>query len=97
MALRKLVEVEGEAFLHSPIGQVSIGNQKTAFSAYCKIINLSANKLNGQVSVSVEGEKFSTVSHYPVIFSVEENSPNFIRQAYLHLKTLPDFANSIDC
>jgi hypothetical protein len=32
-----------------------------------------------------------------VIFSVEENSPNFIRQAYLHLKTLPDFADSIDC
>lgn len=30
-------------------------------------------------------------------FVPDMNGPNFIRQAYLHLKTLPEFANAVDC
>jgi hypothetical protein len=30
-------------------------------------------------------------------FVPDMDGPNFIRQAYLHLKTLPEFANAVDC
>lgn len=30
-------------------------------------------------------------------FSVDLEGPNPIKQAYLHLKTLPEFADAIDC
>jgi hypothetical protein len=33
----------------------------------------------------------------PYFFAYDINGENPIRQAYLHLKTLPEFANAVDC
>jgi hypothetical protein len=30
-------------------------------------------------------------------FTPNMNSDNFIKQAYLHLKSLPEFADAVDC
>lgn len=97
MALRKIINVEGEAFVNTSAGQVSIGPQKTAFSAYCKIINLVCNKAAGQITVQCAGDNYKTNAQYFVPLSVEDDAPNFIKQAYLHLKTLPDFEGATDC
>lgn len=97
MALRKIITIEGEAFVETPSGKISLGKQKTAFTAYCKIVNLSGDKVDGRVTVECVGDNCKTVNQYFVEFSVEDGAPNFIKQAYIHLKTLPDFAEATDC
>lgn len=66
--------------------------------AYWKIINISGDKeqidfviqaFNGEQQVGGFASFFTP--------SVEDGSENFIRQAYLYLKTLPEFENAEDC
>jgi hypothetical protein len=97
MALRKIIQVEGEAFINTQSGSISIGQQKSAFTAYCKITNLSGDKLNGRVTVECAGDNYKINKTFAVQFSVEDNAPNFIKQAYLQLKTLPEWADATDC
>ena len=97
MALRKIIRIEGEAFVASPGGKVSLGHQKTAFSAYCKIITVSGGKTNGRVNVECVGDNFRSIEEYDVQFSVADDAPNFIKQAYLQLKALPEWADATDC
>ena len=97
MALRKIIQVEGEAFINSQNGRVTIGLQKTAFSAYCKIINISGNKQQGRATLECSANNNKIIQHFEIPFSVEENAPNFIRQAYVYIKSLPEWANATDC
>ena len=97
MALRKITEVEGEGFINIPSGQVSIGNQKTVFNAYCKIIEIRGNKEHGIVIVECKAENYNANKQYSVPFSVEDGAPNFVKQAYEHLKTLPEWVDATDC
>ena len=97
MALRKIIQIEGEAFVNTPSGSVSIGNQKTAFNAYCKIVEIRGNKENGRVTVECKAENYSISNQYLISFSVDDNAPNFVKQAYVHLKTLPEWADATDC
>jgi hypothetical protein len=97
MALRKIIQVEGEAFVNTESGPISIGQQKTAFAAYCKITNLTGDKVDGRVTVECVGDNCKIVKQHFVEFSTEDGAPNFIRQAYLHLKTLPEFEGATDC
>lgn len=97
MALRKIIQVEGEAFVNTPSGQISIGNQKTAFTAYCKIVEIRGNKERGNVTVECKSENYSISKQYVVQFSVEDGASNFVKQAYVHLKTLPEWADATDC
>jgi hypothetical protein len=97
MALRKIIQVEGEAFINTSIGQVKIGYQRTAFNAYCKIIEISGNKEHGSVVVECKADNYSVNKQYTVLFSVEDDALNFVKQAYVHLKTLPEWADATDC
>ena len=97
MALRKIIQVEGEAFVSTPTGQISIGNQKTAFNAYCKVVEINGNKERGRVVVECKSDNYSLTERYAVPFSVEDGAPNFVKQAYSHLKTLPEWADATDC
>jgi hypothetical protein len=97
MALRKVIQVEGEAFVNTPSGQVSIGNQKTAFNAYCKIVEIRASKERGRVTVECKAENYNAIKQFSVPFSVEDGALNFVKQAYEHLKTLPEWADATDC
>lgn len=97
MALKKLINVEGEAYVQTSAGRVSTGQQKTSFMAYCKIINIYGNKESGEVTVQCSNDDYKTNLQYVIPFSVEDGAENFIRQAYLHLKTLPEFQESQDC
>jgi hypothetical protein len=58
---------------------------------------------------SVTGEKFNAVAvvkgvangvevySKPHSFTPDMDGPNFIKQAYQHLKTLPEFEGAVDC
>jgi hypothetical protein len=97
MALRKIMAIEGNAVIGTPEGNVNIGKEKAVLNAYCKITNLTSNKNAGRVVVNcVDGEN-KLIKQYEVPLSTEDNAPNFIKQAYLHLKTLPDWADATDC
>lgn len=97
MALRKIIQVEGEAFVSTPSGQVSIGQQKTAFNAYCKIVEIRGSKERGRITVECKADNYSVNKQFVVPFSVEDGAPNFVKQAYVHLKTLPEWADATDC
>ena len=97
MALRKIIEVEGEAFVSTESGNISLGPQKTAFSAYCKITNINTNKERGRVVIECTDRNYTVSKAYNVQFSVDENAPNFVKQAYEYLKTLPDWKDATDC
>lgn len=60
------------------------------------------------VSISADGSMKAQVRTYAAsdvpachdasfVMSYDMNGTNPIRQAYLHLKTLPEFANAVDC
>ena len=97
MALRKSIEIEGEAFVNWPTGVEKLGMQKASFLAYCKIVNLNADKEKATIFVKCHDEKYVIDKIYSVPISVADDSQNFIKQAYLHLKTLPEWAGATDC
>lgn len=97
MALRKILEVEGKSFIQSSIGTVQNGTEKITFPAVCKITSVSGNKTSLNVSVSHVGDVARFERAYSFEPSVAEGSENFIKQAYLYLKTLPEFSGAEDC
>lgn len=97
MSLRKIVEAEGQSFIESPIGTVQAGIEKITFVAVCKITSISGNKTKLTVKVSHIGDVASFDSSYSFEPSVADGAENFIKQAYLYLKTLPEFSGAEDC
>lgn len=81
---------------------LSLTNNFDEFSvfpdAYIQVAQVSATKQTCTVSYLIlrkqKGQKleerFSSFPH-------DLEGPNPIKQAYLHLKTLPEFADAIDC
>ena len=97
MALSKTFDLEGKVILRTPIGEIDNGVQTLSVPAYIKVIAVSGDKLKLNATVSFKGETHSFNKNYEFSTSVEADSFNFIKQAYEHLKTLPEFAGSIDC
>jgi hypothetical protein len=97
MALKKIIEVEGESYIQSSVGTVQTGIEKATFAAVCKIASISGNKTKLNVNVSHIGDVASFDRSYSFEPSVAEGSENFIKQAYLYLKTLPEFFGAEDC
>jgi hypothetical protein len=97
MALKKIIAYEGQSFIHSQFGTIQTGNVKSSFEAVCKItaINGDKNKLNFTVLHSGENAQYERPYRFEP--SVADGSVNFIKQAYLYLKTLPEFAGATDC
>jgi len=77
-------------------------NQETGITvsnAYVRIDSISIRKGaigNAVVKFFVEPTKAPFESR-DFIFLYELDGPNPIKQAYLHLKTLPEFADAVDC
>jgi hypothetical protein len=97
MALRKIIQVEGEGIVQTPNGAVTFGPQKTNISAYCKVTNIFANKTNGKATVECTADTYKLVQQYDVPLSVDDGAPNFIKQTYVYLKTLSDWKGATDC
>jgi hypothetical protein len=97
MALRKIIEVEGTAFIQSPVGVIENGTQKVSFSAYVKVTSVNGDKTQVIANVHFAGDTAQFTKQYQLPVSVEANAPNFINQVYKHLKSLPEFAGAEDC
>ncbi len=97
MSLKKIIEAEGQSVIHSPVGTIQTGIEKVTFAAVCKVTSISGNKAYLDVTVSHVGDVARFERSYSFEPSVADGSPNFIKQAYLYLKTLPEFSGAEDC
>lgn len=97
MALKKLIQLEGDTFLNTPHGNIKIGESKVDVTIHAKVKQVFASKENIEATVIFSSKEISFSKEYSFPASVVDGSPNYIKQAYQHLKTLPEFENSEDC
>lgn len=97
MALKKHTEIEGESFIRAASVVINTGKKKTSFLSTCKIVSISGDKNLLHFAVQFAGDEISFVEQYSFTPSVEDGAPNFIKQAYLYLKTLSEFEGAEDC
>ena len=95
MALRKKITVTGETMLYTPFGVVNTGESMVSVNAYIKVKNVQGGKET--VTASVEFSDGQTALQKQFVFAPNLDGPNFIKQAYEHLKTLPEFDGAVDC
>ena len=70
-------------------------------NCYVAITNVVGNKTLLEINVAYyadesKSQKLQT-KHHTFTPSVADNSANFIAQGYEYLKTLPEFADAVDC
>lgn len=74
------------------------GKDVTFPDAYTKVTSIQGTKelivACFEFRPAAEGVPFAWGAQ---AFAPSLEGDNFIRQAYLHLKTLPEFANAVDC
>jgi hypothetical protein len=82
---RKKVNVQplGEVELDTYIQVIDVAGTKDA--AMCNVRTRKESANGGILSDTVEE------------FTPDMDGPNFIKQAYLYLKTLPEFEGAVDC
>jgi hypothetical protein len=97
MALQKFMQFEGAATIQTLSGTMNGGKVQVNFNAYIKVVNIKGDKSNIVAKVEFKGDTQNFSKQYEVPVSVLENSPNFIKQVYEHLKTLPEFSGATDC
>ena len=97
MAIKKIINLTGKKILQTPFGAVSEGSGTLAIAATIRVVEVAGNKTEVNARVSFIDGAMRFEKTYVVPVSVEDGAPNFIRQAYLHLKTLPEFDNCEDC
>lgn len=97
MALQKSVKIQGNSSISTSFGQVDTGVKEITFLALCKVVSLQGNKERLLIDVLFKADGINYHKNYSFIPSVEENSTNFIKQAYLYLKTLEEFSGAVDC
>jgi hypothetical protein len=67
-------------------------------NAYVKISRIDCDKTNGKAVTHILKEKEGKVLDSRAFeYPIKLDGDNFIKQAYLHLKTLPEFADAVDC
>jgi hypothetical protein len=97
MALQQLIETQGVSYADTPFGTIKRGNEPISFLAYISIASIFGTKNEILVSVNFKSSLNQFSKDYKIPVSVEQNSDNFIKQAYNYLKTLPEFAGATDC
>lgn len=99
MALRKSEIFRGETVIQSagsfiPTGAIS----EVEKSTYCKVSNITGTKDAIMLRLQVIDESSGVeLAQKEFVFAPDMAGGNFIRQAYDHLKTLPEFDGAVDC
>jgi hypothetical protein len=94
MALRKTLQISGDAVLMTEYGQLQLGKQEAAANCYIKVEAVSGGKESAVASVLFQSDTAVFTQTYE--FVPDMDGPNFIKQAYEHLKTLPEFSSAED-
>ena len=97
MALRKIIEAEGKSTVQTDIGNIENGTQRVSFSAYIKVLSFTGDKCAVNASVVFIGDSHQFIKKYDLPISIEAGALNIVAQIYTYLKTLPEFAGTIDC
>jgi hypothetical protein len=67
-------------------------------NCYIKVSSVLSTKEYSTITYSIYQQKDGFLLQQSVInFTLDLDGYNPIKQAYFHLKTLPEFANAIDC
>lgn len=78
-----------------------ISKQQTYPNAYLQITSLEGNKEKVKILLTAYTDETKQnivdYKHYTFTPSVTDGSENFIAQGYEYLKTLPEFADAVDC
>jgi hypothetical protein len=76
----------------------NFGDDVTFNEAYIKVENLIGNKSQLRFDVSIhKKQNEQIVDRKSYFFTPDLDGKNFIAQAYDHLKTLEEFAGTMDC
>jgi hypothetical protein len=98
MALKKIIDIGGSLLLQTPYGQIDQGQKSIPSQATIRVKSISGTKKFLDLRLHFECDnKMQFEKNYSVEVSVSDGSPNFIKQAYLELKKLPEFSDAIDC
>jgi hypothetical protein len=95
MALRKKITLSGDTMFYTSFGVVNTGASSLEVNAYIKVKSVHGGK--EAVTASVEFSDGQMALQKQFVFAPDLDGPNFIKQAYEHLKTLPEFDGAIDC
>ena len=94
MALKTNITVTGIASITSD-GFYAKTKSSVSEEVYVKVEKIDADKRAGTAYVTFSGAEVTGQRAYE--FSINLSGENFIAQAYAHLKTLPEFADAVDC
>ena len=84
--------------LTKSISKTALGQELAFPNAYIKISTLFGNKTELLISVETYTEKGGELlSNIQYSMGVNLEGKNFISQGYEYLKTLPEFADAVDC
>jgi hypothetical protein len=96
MAITKTLTIKGT--INKVINGWNAGQEEVEVSvpdAYIKVASVAGDKNSVVAHVIIVSGDY--LSHRNESFVPNLDGPNFIKQAYEHLKTLPEFANATDC
>jgi hypothetical protein len=84
---------------YAEIGTAVLNGETIYAEAYWQVTSASVTKTGGTAHLIVysDSSKGSLVESKFIEFSYDISGPNPIKQAYLHLKSLPEFADATDC
>lgn len=84
---------------YATAGIATLNSETMYADAYGQVASVSVTKAGGtaHLIVYLNSSKASAVEAKFVEFSYDISGENPIKQAYLYLKTLPEFADAIDC
>lgn len=78
--------------------QNNFGTQSTFENAYIKVFKLIGNKERMCADIAFCADKEGVpLKVQKFFFAPDLSGSNFIKQAYEHVKTLPEFADAKDC
>jgi hypothetical protein len=85
---------------------IQLQNGLNIENAYLRIDRVSGNKqyldiwVNAYISIEAYQQGKDTLQTFPYKLEspqVDDDSPNFIKQGYEYIKTLPEYAEAEDC
>jgi hypothetical protein len=97
MALKQTLSFDCDVFLKSSFGDIQNGKQRFTAPFYIKIEYVVGDKESIKAIVKFSYESNAFHKQYQIPVSVGSEAKNFIAQSYEYLKTLPEFADAVDC
>lgn len=78
----------------------TITQNATLVKAYIRVDKIEGDKDAIEIDLGIYADDSKTTvfkkESHQFVPNLDLNTPNFIQQAYEHLKTLPDFSSSVD-